>query len=120
MALQRLKGMRLCAKGFLLIELCASLLLVMLLMGTLSVWYIHFHDHQSMVTKRVTALLYATSLLEYMRNRKVMPRHKLEGFKASWTIVPDKMVAEFKTVTLRVSWQEKGRTHLVQLKTGMV
>lgn len=105
--------------GFLLFEVCISLLLVGLCATTLSLWYMHFVQEHAYIKKRVHALLYASSLLEYIRAYKTIPlNQKRKGYSVQWMSVPDRAIPSFKQITVTVTWAERGNNYNVQLSTG--
>ncbi len=108
-------------RGFLLFEACISLLLVALCATILSMWYSHFIEEHTSIKKRVHALLYASSLLEYIRVYKAIPKHqKHKDYSVQWNVVPDTTIPSFKHITVTVTWAGRRKNSRVHLSTGAV
>jgi hypothetical protein len=110
--------LKLTSHGFLLVELCGTLVVLLVLSFILSLWYLHITQEQAYLVRRSNALIYACSLLEKVRAFGSIPQENHSIYKISWDNVPDRFLKNYMHVTVKVMWQEQAKKHTVSLTTG--
>jgi Tfp pilus assembly protein PilV len=110
--------------GFLLLDVCISIMLAASMSIGISLWYTHMIQNYSEVRQRLEALTVASSLLEYVRaSGKIPTDHTIvndPGYSIEWHKEPYGEVDNFWLVRVRVIWKKNNQVRSVDLTTGAV
>lgn len=105
--------------GFLLLECCVSLLLLGLISGLVSSWYIQLMSVEQATVQRIQAIMLAQSLIEHYKAYGRPPLYKTKnGFAISWEITSDKHISDFMHVRVTLRGNSDGK--YFSLSTGFI
>lgn len=106
--------------GFLLVEACASIVLIGIFGFLLSTWYIQIIRAEEKIMHRVQAILLAHSCIEEFKALGAPPDiHINNGFTVTWQMTPDSTIPHFMHVTVTVSKVIEEQNITYTLHTGI-
>ena len=111
--------MRKTYKGFLLIEVCAGIVLMILFTGILGSWHSRITVSYADQIRRTKALFLAGSSIEQFKAFKKVSHRKNDDYTVRWEVKPEQALRSFGYFTVTVSWMNTGKERSVCLQTGV-
>lgn len=106
--------------GFLLLEVGIALFVGSIMAISLASWYVTVVDEYDDMIKTLDGLLYACTIIEYMRADKIAIPRDLGPNKYTISIEHDHQFEHFEFVTVTVEWLHKKIRRNIRLSTGII
>ncbi len=111
--------MRKTYKGFLLIELCAGIVLMIFFTGIFTFWHSGITASYADQIRRTKALFLASSSIEEFKTFKKVSHRKSDDYTVRWDVKREQDFRSFGYFTIKVSWMNAGKERSVCLQTGV-